>query len=65
VALYHHQTKSGRYELGKGPPLRRLRGQTLGIVGLGRIGRTLAAKAGRSWKSYAGGYRKKRLIRKC
>jgi D-3-phosphoglycerate dehydrogenase len=45
VAYYHQQTKLGRYELAAGPSLRRLRGQTLGIVGFGNIGRTLAAKA--------------------
>ena len=45
VAFYHHQTKSGRYELNDGPPLRRITGKTLGIVGLGTIGRRLAARA--------------------
>lgn len=45
VALYHHATKSGRYELQAGPVLRRIEGQTLGIVGLGNIGRKLAEKA--------------------
>ena len=43
VAFYHHETKSGQYELKAGPALRRIAGQTLGIVGLGRIGRRLAA----------------------
>ena len=45
VAWYHLQTKSGRYDLNDGPPLRRLAGKTLGIVGLGTIGRRVAAKA--------------------
>ena len=45
VAWFHAQTKAGLYDLQAGPPLRRLAGQTLGIVGLGNIGRTLAAKA--------------------
>lgn len=45
VAFYHHETKAGRYALGAGPELRRLQGQTLGIVGLGNIGRLLANKA--------------------
>jgi D-3-phosphoglycerate dehydrogenase / 2-oxoglutarate reductase len=45
VAFYHQETKSGRYELAAGPPLRRLDRQTLGIVGLGNIGRQLATKA--------------------
>lgn len=45
VAFYHQATKSGRYELNEGAPLRRLAGQTLGIVGLGKIGRRVAQKA--------------------
>jgi D-3-phosphoglycerate dehydrogenase len=45
VASFHAETKAGRYDLQSGPPLRRIEGQTLGIVGLGNIGGTLAAKA--------------------
>jgi D-3-phosphoglycerate dehydrogenase len=45
VAFYHHQTKTGRYDLQAGPTLRRMEGQTLGIVGLGNIGSLLAKKA--------------------
>jgi D-3-phosphoglycerate dehydrogenase len=45
TAFYHHETKSGRYNLQDGPRLRRLEGQTLGIIGLGNIGRRLAEKA--------------------
>lgn len=45
VAFYHQATKLGTYDLGAGPPLRRLAGQTLGIAGFGNIGRVLAAKA--------------------
>ncbi|MEX2173470.1 MAG: C-terminal binding protein [Pirellulaceae bacterium] len=45
VAFYHHETQSGRYLLQAGPLLRRIEGQTLGIVGLGNIGRKLAEKA--------------------
>jgi len=45
VAFYHHETKSGRYDLKAGPILRRIEGQTLGIVGLGNIGKRLADKA--------------------
>ena len=37
--------RPGIYDLQTGPPLRRLAGQTLGIVGLGNIGRALAGKA--------------------
>ncbi len=42
VAFYHQQTKSGEYRLQSGPTLRRIEGQTLGIIGFGRIGRKLA-----------------------
>lgn len=45
VAWYHHATKSGRYTLQEGPRLRRIEGQTLGIIGLGNIGRRVATKA--------------------
>ncbi|HUY90903.1 MAG TPA: C-terminal binding protein [Pirellulales bacterium] len=45
TAFYHLETKAGRYALGAGPELRRLEGQTLGIIGLGNIGRLVAAKA--------------------
>ncbi len=45
VAFYHHETKSGRYKLQDGPQLRRIEGQTLGIIGLGNIGNRLAEKA--------------------
>ncbi len=45
TALYHHETKSGRYDRNAGPMLRRLKGQTLGILGLGKIGRRFAALA--------------------
>ncbi len=44
VAFYHHRTKQGEYSLKAGPPMRRLAGQVVGLVGLGHIGRTLAAK---------------------
>jgi D-3-phosphoglycerate dehydrogenase / 2-oxoglutarate reductase len=45
VAYYHHETKQGRYNLGAGTTLRRMEGQTLGIVGMGNIGACLAKKA--------------------
>lgn len=45
IGFYHGETKAGRYQLQAGPELRRLAGQTLGIVGLGAIGRTVADKA--------------------
>ena len=46
VAHYHAETKQGNYNLQSGPPLRRLAGQTLGIVGYGNSGRKLAELAG-------------------
>jgi D-3-phosphoglycerate dehydrogenase / 2-oxoglutarate reductase len=45
VAYYHHATKSGTYDLRAGAALRRIEGQTLGIIGYGNIGQKLAAKA--------------------
>jgi D-3-phosphoglycerate dehydrogenase len=45
VAFYHWETKSGRYNLQAGPKLRRMEGQTLGLIGFGAIGQVVAAKA--------------------
>jgi D-3-phosphoglycerate dehydrogenase / 2-oxoglutarate reductase len=45
IGWYHHQTMQGEYKLQSGPVLRRIEGQTLGIVGLGNIGIRLAEKA--------------------
>jgi D-3-phosphoglycerate dehydrogenase len=45
VGFYHHETKSGRYDLRAGAVLRRIEGQILGLVGLGNIGRVVAQKA--------------------
>lgn len=45
VAWYHAETKAGRYDLKSGGPLRRLAGQTLGIIGFGAIGRQVARLA--------------------
>lgn len=45
VAWYHAQTKAGIYQLQSGSPLRRMSGQTLGIVGFGNIGRQVASRA--------------------
>lgn len=45
VAFFHLRTKRGEYDLKAGPPMRRLAGQTLGLLGLGRIGRRVAEKA--------------------
>jgi D-3-phosphoglycerate dehydrogenase len=45
IGIYHAGTKAGRYDLAAGFPLRRIEGQTLGIVGLGRTGQRVAQKA--------------------
>jgi D-3-phosphoglycerate dehydrogenase len=45
VAYYHHETQQGRYNLQAGAALRRIEGQTLGIIGYGAIGERLAVKA--------------------
>ncbi len=45
VACFHLQTKAGVYDRNAGPTVRRLAGQTLGIIGLGRIGREVAWRA--------------------
>ena len=41
VAFFHHQTKQGLYDMKAGRPMRRLRGQVLGLAGMGRIARAL------------------------
>ncbi|MEX2316707.1 MAG: C-terminal binding protein [Pirellulales bacterium] len=43
--VFHANARAGRYDLSAGFPLRRIEGQTLGIVGLGNTGRHVAAKA--------------------
>ncbi len=45
VAWYHEATQRGVYELTDGAPLRRIEGQTLGLVGCGQIGGRVAQKA--------------------
>jgi D-3-phosphoglycerate dehydrogenase len=45
IGVFHQNARAGRYDLAAGLPLRRIEGQTLGIVGLGQIGRRVAAKA--------------------
>ncbi len=44
VTFFHLRTKRGEYDLKAGPLMRRLAGQTLGLFGLGRIGRRVAEK---------------------
>jgi D-3-phosphoglycerate dehydrogenase len=45
IGVFHQNARAGRYDLAAGLPLRRIEGQTLGIVGLGQIGRRVATKA--------------------
>lgn len=45
VAFFHLRTKRGEYHLPAGPTIHRLSTQTLGLVGLGHIGRAVAARA--------------------
>ena len=45
IGMFHENARAGRYDLSAGFPLRRIEGQTLGIVGLGQIGRRVANKA--------------------
>jgi D-3-phosphoglycerate dehydrogenase len=45
IGFFHLRTKQGAYNLRAASPMRRLSGQTLGLFGLGRIGRRVAEKA--------------------
>lgn len=45
IAFFHHRTKQNEYLLQAGAPMPRLAGKVLGLIGLGRIGRGLAARA--------------------
>ncbi|MCC6493858.1 MAG: C-terminal binding protein [Pirellulales bacterium] len=45
IAGYHLAAKQGQYDLVAGLPAERVSGKTLGIVGLGQIGKILAARA--------------------
>ncbi|MSR56539.1 MAG: C-terminal binding protein [Planctomycetaceae bacterium] len=44
VALFHRRTKQGEYRLQAAPPMLRLTGKVLGLIGLGRIGSSLAER---------------------
>ena len=44
IAFFHHETKKGIYDLQAAATMRRMEGQTVGIVGLGNTGRCLAKK---------------------
>jgi D-3-phosphoglycerate dehydrogenase len=45
VAFFHLRTKRGEYRLQAAPPIPRLAGKVLGLIGLGRIARALADRA--------------------
>lgn len=45
IGLYHLRTKRGEYNSRAGTPIPRLRGMTLGLLGLGRIGQAVAHRA--------------------
>lgn len=45
LRLYDRAIRASRWDVQVGQPIHRLRGQTLGIIGLGKIGTLLAAKA--------------------
>jgi D-3-phosphoglycerate dehydrogenase len=45
VAFFHHDCRRGHYDLRAWMPIARIEGQTLGLVGLGNIGRLVARKA--------------------
>lgn len=44
VVVANRAVRAGRWDLADVTPIRRLRGQTLGLIGLGKIARRLAAK---------------------
>lgn len=45
VCRYSSAVRAGNWQMKTGMPMFRIRGQTLGILGFGKIGRTLAARA--------------------
>lgn len=45
IAFFHQRTKAGEYNLSAGPPMKRLKGATLGLVGFGHIAQALLPKA--------------------
>ncbi len=45
IGFFHLRTKRGEYDLSAAAPIQRIAGQTLGLVGLGRIARALIPKA--------------------
>jgi D-3-phosphoglycerate dehydrogenase len=45
IGLFHWRAKQGKYDLTTALPIQRIAGQTLGLVGLGKIAQTLVPKA--------------------
>lgn len=45
IAFFHARTKQGEYDLKAGDQMRRLRGQRLGLIGFGQIGREVYQRA--------------------
>jgi len=45
VVIFANATQHGQWDVKQGRPIRRVRGQTLGLIGFGRNGRALAGKA--------------------
>lgn len=45
IGLFHWRAKQGKYDLTTRLPIQRIAGQTLGLVGLGKIAQTLVPKA--------------------
>lgn len=45
IGFFHLRTKRGEYDLQAAPAMHRLAGQTLGLIGLGKIAQTLVPKA--------------------
>ncbi len=45
IGAFNQAVHAGNWELASGQPIHRLRGQTLGIIGLGEIGSALAGRA--------------------
>lgn len=45
IGFFHRRTKQGKYNLKAGPPMQRLNGMRLGLIGFGRIGRAVYQRA--------------------
>ncbi|MBT5017864.1 MAG: C-terminal binding protein [Planctomicrobium sp.] len=45
IGFFHQRTKQGEYNLKAGPPMQRLKGMRLGLIGFGRIGREVYQRA--------------------